>query len=86
MSNGGKVASAEYETFHNGKSYLCKGSIVATEEGYLLRERIQVGVDHGPGREAYDERSRALSPVEAKKVLQEWMNLDIAEILQIPWD
>jgi hypothetical protein len=82
MNNRAKVASAEYETIHMGQSYPCSGTILATDGAYLLRERIKVGTD----RDVYDERSKPLSLQEARRVLQEWIALDIAEVLQIPWD
>jgi hypothetical protein len=82
MNDRAKVASAEYETIHMGKSYPCTGTILATGDDFLLRERILVSVD----REAFDERSKPLTLREAQKVLQEWIALDIAEVLQIPWD
>jgi hypothetical protein len=58
MQKSAKVASAEYETVHDGKSCPCAGTILATDDAFLLQERIQVG------HEAYDERS---SPYRSKK-------------------
>ncbi len=86
MANEAKIASADYDTLHRGKSYPCTGTILAAGDGYMLRERIQIGVDRDLGRDIFDERSRTLSLAEAKKVLQEWTDHDIAEVLQIPWD
>ena len=86
MSTGTRVAWAEYETLHNGKSCLCTGTIVAIDEAFILRERIQVGVDRDLGREVYDERSKPLSLEQARHLLQEWQRDDIAEVFQIPWD
>jgi len=86
MANEAKIASADYDTLHLGKSYPCTGTILTAGDGYVLRERIQIGVDRDLGREVFDERSRTLSLAEAKKVLQEWTDHDIAEVLQIPWD
>jgi hypothetical protein len=80
----GKIATAEYETAHHGKPRPCVGRLVVSDDGYALKERIAVG--GGPSGEAFEERARALSLDEAKRILQEWTALDIAEVFQIPWD
>jgi hypothetical protein len=79
MSGEAKVAWAEYDTLHNGASHPCTGTILMVGENFLLRERIQVGG-------AVEEKSRALSAAEAQSVLNDWIALDIAEVVQIPWD
>jgi hypothetical protein len=71
MTIGTRVAWADYETVHNGRSCFCTGTIVAIDDGFILRERIQVGVDRDLGREVYDERSKALSLEQARHLLQE---------------
>jgi hypothetical protein len=80
MSGETKVAWAEYDTLHNGRERACTGTIVMTgDETFLLRERIQT-------ESALEERSRVLSLSEAKTVLNDWIALEIAEVVQIPWD
>jgi hypothetical protein len=79
MSGETKVAWAEYDTLHSGASHPCTGTILMVGDDFLLRERIQVG-------EALEERSRALSLAEAQSVLNDWIALEIAEVVQIPWD
>jgi hypothetical protein len=86
MMGESTVARAEYETNHGGKTRPCRGAIVINGETFMLRERIQVGIDQQHGRELFDERSRVVSLPEAKRILQEWTDLDIAEVTQIPWD
>jgi hypothetical protein len=80
-----KVAWAEYDTPHDGTSRPCKGTILSTDDGFVLRERIQVGVD-AKGSDMFEERSRVLLLPEAQKVLNDWIGLEIAEVVQIPWD
>ena len=55
-------------------------------DDFVLRERIQIGVDQDAGREVFDERSRVLSLAEAKRVLNDWIAFEIAEVIQIPWE
>jgi hypothetical protein len=86
MSGESKVAWAEYETLHYGAVHPCIGTILGVGDSFILRERIQIGVDQDAGREVFDERSRVLSLEEAKRILREWTDLEIAEVLQIPWD
>jgi hypothetical protein len=62
MNDRAKVASAEYATIHNGKSYPLHGN------------------------HPRDERSKSLSLQEAQKERQEWIALDVAEVLQILWN
>jgi hypothetical protein len=80
----GKIATAEYETLHHGKPCPCVGRLVARDEGYALKERIALSA--GPSGETFEERARDLSLDEAKRILQEWTALDIAEVFQIPWE
>jgi hypothetical protein len=87
MSGEAKVAWAEYETHHNGSEHPCVGTLLMTgDDAFLLRERIQIGMDQDLGREIFDERSRVLSLPEAKRVLNDWIALEIAEVVQVPWD
>jgi hypothetical protein len=79
MSGEAKVAWAEYDTLHSGESRPCTGTIVMMGDSFLLRERFQVG-------EVFEERSRVLSLAEAQGVLNDWIALEIAEVVQIPWD
>jgi hypothetical protein len=85
MGNELKVAVAEYQTPHNGRERNCVGTIVMRgEDDYLLREHIVLGVDQG--RDVFDERTRTMSLAEAKRVLNEWIAFEIAEVVQIPWE
>jgi hypothetical protein len=80
----GKIATAEYETVHEGKPRPCVGRLVVSDQGYALKERIALGA--GPPGEAFEERTRDVPLDEAKRILQEWTALDIAEVFQIPWE
>jgi hypothetical protein len=80
-----RVASAEYETVHGLKTSPCMGTIYEKGGTYVLRERIQVGVD-GLGNPAQEERSKTLSLEQAQGVLREWQRLDIADVFLIPWE
>jgi hypothetical protein len=80
------VARAEYETLHDGAEHPCTGTILMVGDDFVLRERIQIGVDQDAGREVFDERSRVLSLAEAKRVLNDWIAFEIAEVIQIPWE
>jgi hypothetical protein len=81
-----KIASADYETLHQGKPRPCVGRLVATDTGYALKERIALGLDASLGRETFEDRARDLPLDEAKLILREWTALEIAEVFQIPWE
>jgi hypothetical protein len=80
----GKIASAEYETLHQGETRPCVGRLVVTEGGYALKERVALGPSLSD--DAFEERVRSVSLDEAKRILHEWTALDIAEVFQIPWE
>jgi hypothetical protein len=81
------VAVAEYQTAFNGREYPCVGTILmAGDERFVLREHITLGLDHYAKRDIFHERARVMPLDEAKQVLNDWVGLEIADVVQIPWE
>jgi hypothetical protein len=87
MTGDAMVAVAEYQTPFNGREYPCVGTIlIADDERFVLREHITLGVDEYMKRDLFHERTRVMPLAEAKQVLDDWVELQIADVVQVPWE
>jgi hypothetical protein len=87
MTGDAMVAVAEYQTPFNGREYPCVGTIlIADDEHFVLREHITLGVDEYMKRDLFHERMRVMPLDEAKRVLDDWVELQIADVVQVPWE
>jgi hypothetical protein len=59
---------------------------MAGDERFVLREHITLGLDHYAKRDIFHERARVMPLDEAKQVLNDWVGLEIADVVQIPWE
>ena len=86
MTEDAMVAVAEYQTPFNGREYPCVGTIlIANDERFVLREHITLGVDEYMKRDLFHERRRVMPLDEARQVLNDWVELQIADVVQVPW-
>jgi hypothetical protein len=87
MTSDVMVAVAEYQTPFNGREYPCVGAILmASDERFVLREHITLGLDNYLRRDIFHQRTRIMPLTEAKQVLSDWVELAIAAVVQIPWE
>jgi hypothetical protein len=47
---------------------------------------LGLGPQSSPARGIFHERGRVMPLDEAKQVLNDWVGLEIADVVQIPWE